>query len=58
MLRSIRNVCSPRYEVNVPEGLFDASIVGNVLSLGVNPVHIVGLALHIHSEVGILVCKV
>ena len=43
--------------VILPECLLDAAIVCNVLSLGVDPVQVKDLTIHLHTVVRVLVCK-
>jgi hypothetical protein len=43
--------------MKLPECLLDAAIVCYVLSLGVDPVQVKDLAIHLHTVVRVLVCQ-
>ena len=43
--------------LHIPERLFHPSIVGNVLSLGVDTVEVQPLTLHLHRVVRVLLCN-
>ena len=40
----------------LPECLFNPAIVGNILALGVDPVQVDRLPVHLHTVVRVLVC--
>jgi hypothetical protein len=43
--------------MKLPESLLDAAIICNVLPLGVDPVQVKGLPIHLHTVVRVLVCQ-
>jgi hypothetical protein len=43
--------------MKLPECLLDTTIICNVLSLGVDPVQVKYLAVHLHTVVRVLVCR-
>jgi hypothetical protein len=43
--------------MKLPESLLDAAIICDVLSLGVDPVQVKGLPIHLHRVVRVLVCQ-
>jgi hypothetical protein len=43
--------------MKLPESLLDAAIVCYILSLGVDPVQVKGLPIHLHTVVRVLVCQ-
>ncbi len=43
--------------MKLPECLLDATIICYVLSLGVDPVQVKSLAIHLHTVVRVLVCQ-
>jgi hypothetical protein len=43
--------------MKLPECLLDASIICYVLSLGVDPVQVKDISIHLHTVVRVLVCQ-